>query len=245
MHPLRSTRRFAVRRITPFFRGLLRKSNAILLWPPLLALFFYSGSCNESLPPYDEPQRLFDATVTGDYTLTASDNSMKVYVTVRNTFDETLQARFALGGEVDIVSARDPSVRKTFFLTPGIIMSIPGYDPRTGILTIDPGGTVSLGISWDLVDDSGNDLRASFFRYVEDPACSLRCLAYAEDFVLSGNVQLLERTGPVLFGPVVYSLCFVSQWINPKLCPPIITGEPCSVRAPKGGVPCYPFEPPD
>jgi hypothetical protein len=241
MHLLRSSRRFAVERGTSFFKGLLRRSNIVFLWPAFLAFLFSSGSCDESLPAYVEPSRLFDAAVHGGYALTIIDNSMKVFVTVTNIFDETLQAPALIEGEVDIVSVRDPGVRKTFLLTRANVTSALAIDPYTGVLTIDAGATVNLMVSWDLIDDTKRDLRRAFFKYVDDPSCSARCLAYPEDFVITGYVQLLDRTGPVLFGPVVYSFCHVSHWINPKDCPPIIVDEPCSVRAPRTGSTCYPF----
>jgi hypothetical protein len=241
MRSPRTSRRFTVERGALFLKDFLRKRYVIYLAPSLLALLLSSGSCDESLPPYNEPQRLFAASIEGAYALTIKDNSMKLYVTVKNIFDETLQGRSVIQGAIEIASARDPSIKKTFSITAANIMSARGYNRAAGLLTIDAGESVRLGTSWDLVDDNGRDLRTSFFRYVSDPSCNARCLALTEDFVLTGNILLLDRTGPALFGPTVYSFCHVSQWIEPKMCPPILTDEPCVVRAPQTGQPCDPF----
>ena len=220
---------------TPAFLGILGA-----------ALFLAIGPCSESLPVYQEPQKLFDGKIEGAYALTIIDNSMKVYLSVTNIFDETFEGQGVLTGSIEIVSARDPNVRKTFSISGGNVISARGYDRATVRLVIDPGDTLRLGVSWNLVDDSGRDLRRDFFSYIEDSTCLeyTRCLAFTEDFVLKGNVKLYDRTAPVLAGPTAYSFCYVTKWINPKDCPPIITSAPCNLRPPQLVPPCFPFSSP-
>jgi len=220
---------------TPAFLGILGA-----------ALFLAIGPCSESLPVYQEPQKLFDGKIEGAYALTIIDNSMKVYLSVTNIFDETFEGQGVLTGSIEIVSARDPNVRKTFSISGGNVISARGYDRATGRLVIDPGDTLRLGVSWNLVDDTGRDLRRDFFSYIQDATCLeyTRCLAFTEDFVLKGNVKLYDRTAPVLAGPTAYSFCYVTKWINPKDCPPITTSAPCNLRPPQLVPPCFPFSSP-
>jgi hypothetical protein len=220
---------------TPAFLGILGA-----------ALLLAIGPCSESLPVYQEPQKLFDGKIEGVYVLTISDNSMKVYLSVTNIFDETFEGQGILTGSIEIVSARDPNVRKTFSISGGNVMSARGYDRVTGRLLIDPGDTVRLGVSWNLVDDTGRDLRRDFFSYIQDSTCLeyMRCLAFTEDFVLKGSVKLYDRTAPVLAGPTAYSFCYVTKYVNPKDCPPIITSAPCNLRPPQLAPPCFPFPSP-
>jgi hypothetical protein len=220
---------------TPAFLGILGA-----------ALFLAIGPCSESLPVYQEPQKLFDGKIEGAYALTIIDNSMKVYLSVTNIFDETFEGQGVLTGSIEIVSARDPNVRKTFSISGGNVISARGYDRATVRLVIDPGDTLRLGVSWNLVDDSGRDLRRDFFSYIEDSTCLeyTRCLAFTEDFVLKGNVKLYDRTAPVLAGPTAYSFCYVTKWINPKDCPPIITSALCNLRPPQLVPSCFPFPSP-
>jgi len=220
---------------TPAFLGILGA-----------ALLLAIGPCSESLPVYQEPQKLFDGKIEGVYVLTISDNSMKVYLSVTNIFDETFEGQGVLTGSIEIVSARDPNVRKTFSVSGGNVISARGYDRATGRLVIDPGDTLRLGVSWNLVDDSGRDLRRDFFSYIQDSTCLeyMRCLAFTEDFILQGSVKLYDRTAPVLAGPTAYSFCYVTKWISPKDCPPIITSAPCNLRPPQLVPPCFPFPSP-
>ena len=201
-----------------------------------------SGPCDESLPPYQEPNRLLTGTISCAYVLSGADNSLKVYLTIKNVFDETLQGPAQMRGRIEIASERDPAVTRTASITSANIMSAPGYNALTGQLTIDPGETIRLGYSWDFADDRGNDLRKSFFKYVQDPTCRGRCLAYTEDLVIRAELTVYAKTGPVLGGPFRYSMCFVSAYVDPGACPPILSTAPCNIRPPQLQPACYPWE---
>jgi hypothetical protein len=201
------------------------------------------GPCSESLPPYQDPARLFDARIDGAYALTSNDNSMKVYFSVTNVYDETIDGQGVITGSIEVRSARDPNVKKTFSLTGTNVVSAPGFDRITRRLIVDPGDTIRLGVSWDFIDDAGRDLRRDFFSYIEDMTCRDfgRCLAFTEDFILQGSVRLYDRTAPVLVGPTVYSLWYVNKWVLPRDCPPIITTAPCNLTPPQTAPACFPF----
>lgn len=206
-----------------------------------LALFSLSfGPCDESLPVYDEPTKVFSGKIEGSYGLTIAENTMSIFFTIWNNFDETFQGDANLTGTIEIVSMRDPSVRKTFSVNAQNIIQVKGYDGRTGKLTIDARDSIRYMVRWNLTDDNGRDLRTSFFKYIVDPTCDLRCLAFTEDFSLKGNITLFDRTGPVFAGPTGYSFCFASNWVNPRHCPPIITSAPCNFRPPQLGKECFP-----
>lgn len=185
------------------------------------------GPCDESLPTYREPASVFSTSIRGDYALSVIDNSMKVYVTVRNEFDETLQGQASFRGSVEIVSARDTQVRKTFQVSSRSLARAPGYDPATGRLTFNSRDSLVFLFSWNLVDDRGVDLRSDFFRYVVDRSCSGRSLALPEPWILTTNLTIFDQRGNTT-AQGTYSLCFVSRWINPSNCPPIITSAECN-----------------
>lgn len=166
----------------------------------------------------------------GEYALHHDVNAVNVYLTVTNVFNETFQERATISGSIEIVSARDASVRKAFLLNSNDVAIAKGYDRLTGILTISPNDSIRMGVLWDLIDDHGRDLRQDFFSYVQDPTCPFRRLAYTEDFILTGNLKLYNQTAPVVIGPALYSLCYVTAHVRPQDCPPIITTEPCNLR---------------
>lgn len=198
----------------------------------LFILIFLFFSCKETLPPYLSPERVLVGDVGGLYVLTASDNSVKLYFTVRNVFDETLQGPAKLAGKIQIVLGRNPQVRKTAVLGVSNILYARSYDRQTGVITLDPGDSIRLGYSWDLVDDNGIDLRTSFFSYVSDPTCpdslpETRRITLEEKFQISGELLVFDRTGQVVPAPKELAFCYATNWVNPKYCPPIIPGEPC------------------
>lgn len=210
----------------------------LLIILTLLSLSF--GPCDESLPVYEEPVRVFSGKIEGSYGLTVAENTMVIFFTIWNNFDETFQGDANLTGTIEIVSMRDPSVRKTFAISAANIIQSKGHDRNTGKLTIDARDSIRYMVRWNLTDDNGRDLRTSFFKYIVDPSCDLRCLAFTEDFSLKGNITLFDRTGPVFAGPVDYSFCFVSNYVLGRCCPPIITSAPCNFRPPQLGKPCFP-----
>lgn len=217
------------------------KSRIILFSVTIVILSLSFGPCDESLPIHQAPDKIFEGFISPAYILTVQQNVMSVQLVVVNIFDETLQAQGILKGNVEIVSARDPSLRKTLEVGPGNIIHARGYDRNSGMLLIDPRDTIRVGVQWDFkTDDSGRDLRTQFFQYIADTVCSTRCLAYTEDFIITGELKIYDQRAPVRFGPSNYALCFVSQWVRPGDCPPIITSAPCNLRPPQVAKSCSP-----
>lgn len=213
----------------------------LLLFIALAALLSLSaGPCDESLPTYQAPDKIFEGTIQPSYILSVVQNVMSVQLIVRNIFDETFQAPGILKGNIEIVSASDPSIRKTFIIGPANVIRAPGYDRNTGMLLIDPQDTIRVGVQWNFIDDNGKDLRTQFFQYIEDPTCSLRCLAYTEDFIISGELKVYDQRAPVRFGPINYSLCFASNYVLTRCCPPIITSAPCNLQPQPSQKRCFP-----
>lgn len=216
------------------------KKNTLLLSALVAFLSLSSGPCDETIGPSEEPQRVFKTRVEGFYVLSLIDNSLKVYLIVKNVFDETLQGPPIFKGNIEIISARDPSVRKTFTLTAANVISARGYDRTRSTFTFDSGDSIRVGVSWDFKTDEGRDLRKDFFSYIADKTCQLRCLAFTEDFILKGNIQLFKQTTLAIAETTPYSLCFVSNYVRPSSCPPIITTEPCNLRPPQVAKSCSP-----
>ncbi len=204
-----------------------------------LLLLSFSLSCDEQISPYEEPNNIFEAALSGFYAHSLFDNSLKIYLTVKNIYDETFQDEAVLQGELLVTSVRDSAVHRRFTLSFAEVIEGPGYNRRTGVLTMDPGTTVRLGVSWDFVDDRGRDLRYDFFEYVEDPACPSRCLAMPEEFIVKAFVLLYDRTGQVSAPPTGLNLCYVFAYVGSP-CSSAITIPPCDDRRLLTGKICRP-----
>lgn len=186
------------------------------------------GSCEENLPVYEMPENVLQCAIGVDYVLSPTDNSIKVYFIVVNTFDETLEAPGVLTGTISLTSVRDPEIKKTYEVGPATVIAARGYNRFTGTLRIDPGDSIRYLVSWNFQQaDNGLDLRTGFFRYYADLICNgatiSRCFAYTEPFVIEANVKIYDQTAPQT-ASTVYPLCFVSRYVLPKLCPTVTIG---------------------
>ncbi len=191
----------------------------------LVSLLTFVGGCKESLPPRNDPADILQGTIEGLYVLTANENTLKLFLSVRNTYDETLQDTASLRGVFHIVLARDTSYQKTVALADSNLIE-GTYDRISGVLTLDPNAIVRLRYTWNFIDDYGRDLR-EIFHYQPDPQCTDRQLALKEVFVLQGSIRVYRRTTILFPTPVSFSLCYVSNFVDPRFCPPIRTDLPC------------------
>jgi hypothetical protein len=196
-----------------------------------------SLSCTEQLPLYQEPDVLLNAKVDGEYWLSDVDHSLRFYVRITNTFDETLEGKAQLTGSVVAFFARDTTIRKTFLLNSSNLLS-GNYSPD-GTLRIDPGKSIVLKAVWQfsdnkVIDDGGRDLAfrgegpATFFSFVTDNTCEWRRFARPEDLILQATVTVFSGKAPITAGPTVYPFCFVSNFVEVNVCPRVYTIPPCS-----------------
>ena len=177
-------------------------------------------SCDEALPPYQDPADVFTMTMTGEYSMNQWENVVKAYVTVANRYDETFQARAVLRGRLKITWQRDTSMHKTVMLDSTNLFSTPNYNKETGVLTIDPGDTFRVRYVWNLVTDSGVDV-STLFVYEKDPSCSQRYIANTETFSLEGEFKVYERTGLTRAAPAAVSFRYLTAWIGEAACIPM------------------------
>jgi hypothetical protein len=188
-------------------------------------------SCGEQLPQYLDPRDLLSGTIDGIYILDDVQNVINVIVRLRNEYDEELEGVSAINGTIEIVSRRNPAVRKTITVTPAMIVS-GQYNQSTGRLRMVPGGELRFQTSWDLVDDNGMDLKSQFLILLEDSTCPFRCIAVPEDFTLASSMKLFDRISTLSVGPVEFSLCYASIGLGPPTCPPLRMLAPCYLRTP-------------
>lgn len=194
-----------------------------------LLLVGLSLSCKEPLPSYQDPTQVFSGTLRPVYQYSGTQNSLNAQLVVVNDYDETFEGRTLFEGTIEIVLARKPDLKKTFFLSSSNLIQ-GKYNPGSRVLTLDPGDSVRVGVAWNFVDDRGTDLRQQEFFYRTDPTCTLRRIAAEEVFTLTGRLKLFDRTEEIKFGPVTYALCHVNVWVDPRLCTSITPEEACRLR---------------
>jgi hypothetical protein len=193
------------------------------------AALFGSFSCHESLPPYQDPSQVFVGVLVPTYLFSNTLNALGVQLVVTNVYDETFEARTQFEGSIEITHAVAPEYRKTFFLSAANLIQ-GKYNTGSRTLTFDRGDSVRLGVQWNFVDDRGRDLRQELFAYRVDRTCSpdARRISVEQSFVIRGRVKLFDRTEEVSGGPIRFTFCHVSRWVDPRACPSILPDRSCS-----------------
>jgi hypothetical protein len=187
-------------------------------------------SCNESLPPYQDPRNVLQGVPRGKYVLSYFENSLHVSFTIKNVYEETFQAEATFEGTLVITAKRSPAIQKTVHLAAQNITYAANYNKATRVLTLDPVDSVVLSFTWNFVDDAGQDLRVMFFRYLPDTSCLGRYIASEETFLLQGSVNVYEKVPEVSGGPIEYTFCHINAYLSPHECLTPHREPPCGFR---------------
>lgn len=194
-------------------------------WPANYAcrfvfLFLFPLACDEHLPPRRDPTDLFTARSEITWSLSSLENRIYLRLVLRNTYDEIVEGTADIEGKLSISIARDPSYTRTYDLTGLQIDDVPYYNRSTGLMSIPPGDSMSFFIAFNWLDDVGRDFRSGFI-YQPDPLCTGRMIARREILIVQGEARLFQRVMTATATPLMFELCHVDVWVNPKFCPPI------------------------
>jgi hypothetical protein len=186
----------------------------------LLFIVIFSLSCDESLPPRQNPADLFSAHVVAYYNYIPTANNVVIDLYAANNFDETLYGLAGVEGTVVITSSRDSSIHKTLRLTLANLIH-GNYEPAKGTLTVDPGDTVEMEAVWDFTDDSGSDLTTNdFFHYNIDVTCRQRLVSNTESFVITAKAKLYTMLGYAQSGTTLEFRQY-NIFVGPHDCEPL------------------------
>jgi len=186
----------------------------------LLSLLWVAVACDEHLPSRNDPSDLLSARLETTWSLTSLENQLYVRLILTNTYDEVIEGTVNIEGAITISFSRDPSYTRTFDLTSALVDNAPTFDDVKGFMQIPPGESMSFLLTFDWTDDRGRDVRGVMI-YEDDPDCGLRRVAARESFLIRGEAKLFTRIAAATAHPVLFELCHVSVWINPKFCVPV------------------------
>ncbi|KPK95622.1 hypothetical protein AMJ80_04540 [bacterium SM23_31] len=121
----------------------------------IVILILYTFSCSESLPPYEEPEVIFEYNfyLIGNQAWIPYPQNFPVLTRFtfdfRHLFDETLTGEYYRRGYIDIWLVDNPAVKKHFeFLN---------YNPKINSI-LDPGEWYNYRYFWDQTFDDGSIL---------------------------------------------------------------------------------------
>lgn len=227
----------------------MNKTNVIFL---LLSLLLILCGCEETLPLRNDPTNALTASVRTLYVYnTPIEHSFYFFLVVKNNYDETIEAKAAIGGKLRI-KWRPPADYTVGFVDEKNVeftlkdIQTGNYNEKNGLLLIGPGDSLVLMYRWDFVTDDKTDMLLKF-RYYVDKECFVsgypnrakvyRQVSEKQVFEVTANVRLFTQTAMLYAQPYVVNQCFVShdfgQW-DPKFepCIPIDPNNPCSVLQP-------------
>lgn len=185
--------------------------------PLLFIVALLPLSCAESLPPYEDPLNVLKGDAWSAYVITNVDNSIKIFLTVVNTYDETFEGIAILRGEATITWGGDPAAVKRFNLDASHLISARGYNPATRMLTFDPGDSIRIGVSWNFITDAGLNVREAIL-YHRDPLCYPRFISHPETFHLTAEILVYDRTGKVIGSPRSFTFQITKEYVDPRSC---------------------------
>lgn len=195
---------------------LFRRSLLRLSW--VCSFTLAAVSCKEQLPAYRDPLDVFDGTLTGVYVINHLENALKGYLTVINTFDETLEGRAVMTGELTLMWQSDTTFRKTFTVTDANLLLARQYDPARRHLRLDPSDSLRFGVSWDFFADDGRDLKR-LVPFVQDPTCRARYITAAPiPIIIEGHLRVFDRTEVVVFRRVIIQFILTREYVDPRSC---------------------------
>ncbi|GEM_PF-1973233 len=137
----------------------------------VLLFAFLSLHCTESLPVYQEPQKIVECDMRYEapspimYShmdenepswISLGSPTTKIVVSVTNLYEETIQDEPPLFnfGYIEIWHPNKPAVYRKIPITLGNLINAGVYDPSTKVLTLDPNREVQFHIFWDYKDSS-------------------------------------------------------------------------------------------
>ena len=189
-------------------------------------------SCDESLPPRNDPKVVFKSDLSCYYFYTSTENDCKFIISVANIYHETIQDTPIVQGTIEVILKRDPQYHKTIQLSFQNLTGKYTYNPSTNLLTIDPGKEEVFSATWDFIDDNQVDFTKDIFTYSPDPNCPARFISQTETFIVKGSIQIIRGGEIVPFGPKEFSTFSITpSFIVATIC---TNGDCCP----------YPWPPP-
>ncbi len=173
------------------------------------ASFFAFDSCEESLPPRNDPPKVLAVSLSAYYAYGYNTNELRLTVDVVNIYDETLADTAAITGAVEIVWTRLPQYRKTFVLSPKSMVYYHGFNPSTGELAFDPGDTLRFNYAWDFTTDDSVSILDDF-QY--NPSCPGRRIANSEILLLQSSVRIFSKVATIYSVPQLFKLCYIEGY---------------------------------
>jgi hypothetical protein len=187
----------------------MRTTAASLL---LLLCALLLASCDESLPPRDEPVNFLVITCSMDDYQTKYDEYIYFTIKITNNYTEVFSDTASVYGTLDFFKTDDVAFQKhvdlstadlkqSYFntLTGQFVTSRADYNAASKVLTIPVGQSAVLQYKWNLVSDNLTDLRR-VVTYAPDPSNPAIQRTGVLSFTVNSGVKVYKKI-PMLYLP--------------------------------------------
>ena len=135
----------------------------------ILIIAFLALHCTESLPVYQEPQKIVDCAMRYEAPssiifshmdenvpswISLGSPTTKIVVSVTNLYEETIQGDAFLSGYIEIWHPNKPSMYRKIPISYLDLIHKGEYDAYNNVLTLDPNKDVEFFLYWDYKDSS-------------------------------------------------------------------------------------------
>lgn len=177
-------------------------------------------SCNESLPSYSKPVDFLQGSVRNlglpdvQYSHVDVNDISKVsvsiysppqifFVDIVNTFDETIQDNLDVSGTLELICDEIPSINVTLKLSQTNLMGL-HYNPKTKLLTLNPGDTLKLRVAWQYKTNEGRwgfqnvDIESE----TGEPGAKFTTRTHKQIlYKVKTKIKIFKQVGPLLAAP--------------------------------------------
>jgi hypothetical protein len=190
--------------------------GALIVLPVLCAMLF--ASCDEVLPPRDEPVDYLRISCSMEYYQSRFEESVYVTIRITNNYTEVFSDTTSIYGTLSFFKSDDASFQKHVDLTAADLKSV-YFNPLTGqyvasradytagskVLTIPIGQSAVLQYKWNLLSDNLTDLR-KIVNYFPDPVNPLLLRTNTLRFTMNAGVKVYKKTPMLYLQPEVKTI---------------------------------------
>lgn len=182
------------------------------------------SSCDESLPPRDNPHDYLNVSVTSAYYTSRVEESIYFTVYARNVYSEMFSDTTDISGTLTIQIKEKPEFVKTFPITAAdfkkmffdpatgqMVTSRSDLNPYTKVLTIPENGSAPFQFRWNLLADDSTDAKEGL-TYKPDPRNPDLVRTEEITIIATAVLHLYERLP--LFYPL--PLVFKQSFVRPR-----------------------------
>jgi hypothetical protein len=180
--------------------------------------FVLFASCDESLPPRDDPQNFLVASTNAFYYNSHGADVFYLTVFIRNNYTETFSDTTAIFGTITLQWKEDPSFQKRFDITAadlkksyfdpiskGTSTARSDYSPISNFLTIPENGYIVFQVMWDLRSDDHQYIKGELSFY-NDPSSSEFDRTDDITFVVNSGIHMYKNISSIYSQPMIYKV---------------------------------------